>query len=344
VRRSLLLSLAWLVAASCILESTGTPDPPRVTTVPRDIPPPLGQQHLVIAAAGDIACHALPGWNLSVCQYDDTASLVTDPRVAAVLALGDTQYPAGRYQAYLRYYGTPWGAARKKTYPVPGDHEYGNQPGGRPSGYYEYFGPRWTGRQGFGFYSFNLPRGCDPGRGLCWHLIALNSELCFRPDHCEPSTGSEPGPGERQYRWLLRDLYRRPGDEDFPCTIAFFHEPLFTGASVNEVIRPLWNLLYGAGVDVVLNGDKHYYERFRQMDPHGHIDPGRGIRQFIVGTGGASHGVLQARSPAVVTGQDEAFGVLELVLYPRSYVWRWVTAPGQPATFNDTAAHANACI
>jgi plastocyanin len=113
---------------------------------------------------------------------------------------------------------------------------------------------------------------------------------------------------------------------------------LFTGASVNEVLRPIWSLLYEAGVDVVLNGDRHYYEQWKQIDPHGRVDPGRGIRQFIVGTGGASHGVLKASAPGVVTGQDRAFGVLELVLLARSYEWRWVTAPGQPAGFQDAGA------
>ena len=73
------------------------------------------------------------------------------------------------------------------------------------------------------------------------------------------------------------------------CTIAYWHHPLFSSGQNgdNPGMRAFWRILYAAGVDVVVVGHDHLYERFAPQDPDGRFDPVRGIRQFIAGTGGA---------------------------------------------------------
>jgi hypothetical protein len=83
----------------------------------------------------------------------------------------------------------------------------------------------------------------------------------------------------------------------------------------------------------VLNGHSHNYQRWDPQTPEGVLDPDRGIRQFVVGTGGRSHyAILGDPAPeALAVAQSTSFGVLRITLKPRGYRWSWVTAAGQPA-------------
>jgi hypothetical protein len=54
----------------------------------------------------------------------------------------------------------------------------------------------------------------------------------------------------------------------------------------DRATRPLWEALYGAGAEIVIVGHDHLYERFAPQDPDGKLDAVRGIREFVVGTGG----------------------------------------------------------
>ena len=336
------MALVSLVATAC----ETTPDPVFVapsgpSATPTPTPTPADRpDRLRVAAAGDIACPGAAGPEPSLCRYAATSDLVVPGDIDAVLMLGDAQYPNSGYRDLLRYYDPTWGRALDKTYPVPGNHEY-ETASGEPGGYFAYFGDRWRGPDGYGYYSFDLPSGCRPKDDLCWHVIALNSELCVMDTGCTQEAGSR-SPGGQQMRWLSRDLTAHP-DVRYPCTIAFFHEPLFHGTRVTEEVRPLWDLLYSAGADVVLNGHNHRYERWRRMAPSGIPDPDLGIRQFIVGTGGSDLESLEGRPPGLAKAQDASFGVLELGLYSNEYTWRWVPAAGQPADFTDVSARPTAC-
>jgi len=82
--------------------------------------------------------------------------------------------------------------------------------------------------------------------------------------------------------------------------------------------------------------DAHDYERFAPQDPSGRLDPGRGVREFVVGTGGAfftGWSTLKANSEI---RQNDTFGVLALTLDPATYEWRFV--PEQGKTFSDYGA------
>lgn len=301
----------------------------------------------VIGAAGDIACQndAYGPQSPATCQYDATADLIERANLAEVLTLGDNQYERGTYAAYTSYFDPTWGRSFANLSPAPGNHEYANDPSSRPRGYFRYFGTRVRGPDGLGYYSFDL--GACPD-DPCWHLISLNSELCFAAGGCGPAADpSNPGPGNRMHAWLAQDLAEHP-DAEYPCTLAYWHHPRFsfsTGSGATSAVAPLWDLLHAASADVVLNGHSHNYQRWRPMDPSGALDRLGGIREFVVGTGGRSHYALPsgAAPDNLASAQADAFGILRLALRTETYRWRWVSAAGQPG-FDDASDHGVRCV
>jgi hypothetical protein len=206
-----------------------------------------------------------------------------------------------------------------------GNHEYltsggtgcdsGNQ---NAAGYFRYYAAAPDeGTVGRGWYSFDLGS---------WHLIALNSN-CANVGGC--------GPGSRQYTWLRANLARHR----HKCLLAYWHIPLFSsGGRAAQNSRPFWNLLYAAHADVVLNGHDHIYERFAPQTPDGGLSFEHGIREFIVGTGGANHTSILAPATNSQVRIDTAFGVLRLTLRPRSYRWAFVPVGGGPVMDSGSGA------
>jgi hypothetical protein len=253
--------------------------------------PPAGARAPIVVAAGDIACpgHPCP-------PQRATARLigVIDPH--AVLTLGDNQYERGSLIEYRASYDPTWGRFQRRTHPSPGNHDYGTA---GAAGYFRYFGWRAHRRSG-GMYSFDIGR---------WHLVSIDS-----------------GRGRIaawQLRWVRRDLRR----DDHRCELAYFHHPRWSSGAVHgsqPAMAALWQVLVGQGVDVALAGHDHGYERFRRLDGVGRPAPESGVREFVVGTGGRS---LYPFGPAIRGSRRrlQRYGVLRLVLHPRSYGWRFVS-------------------
>ncbi|HEX7463364.1 MAG TPA: metallophosphoesterase [Actinomycetota bacterium] len=341
-RPAALASIAALWLASCAVQT-----PARSAPVGDHLAPKTERTY-VIAAAGDIVCQGNPSTDPDSCQYDKTSDLLVDTGLTRVLTVGDNQYPTGAYSDFETYYDPTWGRVRRITSPALGNHEYAQDPTATPSGYFRYFGKRVKGPDGLGYYSYDLPNGCTPGQGVCWHLISLSSELCFAPGGCGPA--SDPaniGPGNLMYEWLKNDLSSHP-NRRYACTLAYWHHPLYsfsTGSGATSTVDPLWSLLYSAHADLVLNGHSHNYERWKPQDPNGKLDAASGIREFIVGTGGASKYALQSgpKPPNLAAAQDTSFGILRITLMRSGYTWEWVTAAGQPS-FTDTRTKHIVCV
>lgn len=125
-----------------------------------------------------------------------------------------------------------------------------------------------------GWYSYNLG---------AWHLISLNIECSTQPGGCVDNPGTW---FAAELAWLKTDLE----ENHSACTLAYWHQPTFsaTNGITPEGIaaKDFWQLLYEYGADVVLNGHDHLYAHYRPLDPSGNYDPHKGIREFIVGTGG----------------------------------------------------------
>ena len=267
----------------------------------------------VIAAAGDIACgEDDPGYNggegtATRCRQRATSDLLVGAGLAAVLPLGDIQYPISSLARLKAIYDPTWGRVRSISRPVLGNHE-----GGWMS-YFSYFnGPGASdgpaGPTGKGYYSYDIGS---------WHLVALNS-------NCSQIACTA---GSAQERWLRADLAAHPTR----CTLAYWHHPRYSSGHEGSTtsMQPMWAALDDAGAEIVLSGHSHDYERFAPLDRSGAVDREHGIRQFVVGTGGAhfTSGVSTLISGGEVA-QNHTFGVLMLTLHPSSYDWRFVPIAG----------------
>jgi hypothetical protein len=274
----------------------------------------------VIAAAGDMACDPGSGsfnggaGGRTACHQRAVSDLVVGRDLAAFLPLGDSQYEDGALAKFEASYAPSFGRVRAISRPVAGNHEY-LTPGA--AGYFDYFGSS-AGEPGKGWYSYDLGE---------WHLIALNSN-CGHIGGC--------GPDSPQGRWLKADLAAHPSD----CTLAYWHHPRFSSGKhgSSSSTAPLWQALHQAGAEIVLSGHDHVYERFAPQDPAGAADPVRGIRQFVVGSGGANHYAFA--TPSGIANSEvrsaETFGVLELTLSHGAYRWRFLPSSG--GTFTDSGS------
>ena len=269
--------------------------------------PPQNTQPTVLVGAGDIAdCKNLAG-------AEATAKLL-DEISGTVMTVGDLAYPDGSKENFVCYDKT-WGRARSRTRPAPGNHEF-HSSGATP--YFDYFGVL-AGDPKTGYYSYELGS---------WHIIVLNSE-------CKDVGGCESG--SPQERWLREDLAAHPA----ACTLAYWHKPLFSSGSAHGddlTVKPLWDALYKANADVVVNGHDHDYERFAPQTPEGVSDSARGIREFVVGTGGKSHRPFSEPKPNSEVRDATAFGVLKLTLKSKTYDWQFIPEEGK--TFTDSGSGA----
>jgi hypothetical protein len=283
----------------------------------------------VIAAAGDIACdphdskfNGGNGTN-STCRQKATGALFGSlGNLSAILTLGDIQYDCSPVNEYAQSFDPAWGAYKSLIHPAAGNHEYRVNPDAfglndcstTGAGYHSYFGAA-AGTAGKGYYSYDIGT---------WHLIALNANCSF----VSCSAGSA------QETWLKADLAAHSN----MCTLAYYHQSRFSsGGSGNlSAYSAWWTDFYNAGVDVVLSAHDHDYERFAPQNPSEGADPARGIREFIVGTGGRSHSGFHTIMPNSEVRDSSAYGLLTLTLHPTGYDFRFVPEAGK--TFTDSGS------
>jgi hypothetical protein len=278
---------------------------------------PLTTGDPVIGAAGDIACDptssSFNGGNgtSSNCRQKAVSDVMLASNLTAVLALGDIQYEDGALSKYYQSYDLSWGRLKNITRPAVGNHEYLTA---GAAGYYDYFGAA-AGDRTKGYYSYNIG---------AWHIIALNSN-CSQVGGC--------GVGSRQEQWLKADLAANQN----MCTLAYWHHPRFSSGQHgnNTSYDAFWRALHAAGVELVLNGHDHIYERFAPQSPGAGADS-RGIQQFIVGSGGKNHTTIAAVQPNSAVRNTDTYGFLKLILRANSYDWQFVPEPGK--TFTDSGS------
>jgi len=259
----------------------------------------------VIAAAGDIAKQGGPSD-----ANEQTADLIVALAPTAVLTLGDNQYDDGELSEFLDSYDLTWGQFKNITHPAPGNHDYHVE---GAQGFFDYFGDAADPPDGY--YSFDLGT---------WHLIALNS--------------GEGSISDDQLAWVRRDLR----SDDHRCELAYWHHPRWSSGDTHgsdEDMATLWRLLYRNGVDVVLNGHDHLYERFARLNGSGELDR-QGIREIIAGTGGSSLYGFGDREVGSRVRISE-YGVLTMVLHDASYEWEFLRAEdGRSLDDGRTACHS----
>jgi hypothetical protein len=283
--------------ASTAAPSSSPATAPRVAT---PAPPPADA---VIVGAGDIASCTSSG--------DSATARLLDGIGEIVYTLGDNAYPDGTAANFARCYDKTWGRHKARTRPAVGNHEYHSA---AARAYFRYFGSA-AGDPAKGYYSYDIG---------AWHVIVVNSN-CGEVGGCRA--------GSVQEQWVRRDL----AASTRTCTLAYWHHPRFTSGSEHgnaTEMQPIWQALHDYGAEIVLSGHNHQYERFAPQTPTGTLDTARGIRQFVVGTGGASHYGFGKARPNSEVRNSTAFGVLKLTLSVNSYTWQFVPVSGQ--TFTDS--------
>lgn len=301
----LLSSLAAFALVTACGDSSSPTQPstlPHASTVADDAAapfPPVPAAVEVLVGAGDIArCGA------ELANAEATARLL-DRIGGTVFTTGDNAQIAGTTDEFSNCFAPTWGRHSHRTRPAPGNHDMQTAGG---AAYFAYFGSQ-AGPAGRGYYSYDLG---------AWHVISLNSNVSMKA-------------GSAQANWLRQDLEASRSS----CTLAYWHHPLFNSGSHGNDSRSLhvWQVLYEHGVEIVLNGHDHLFERFAPQDPTGGRDGARGIRQFTVGTGGTGLGGIVSLQPnSEVHGS--AHGVLKFTLQDGSYEWQFVPVPG--STFSDS--------
>ena len=274
----------------------------------------------VMLTAGDIAECGASG-------TEATALLLDSYPDAIVQTLGDNTYPNGTVSEFTNCYEPTWGRAKARTRPALGDHEYGDGINPNATGYFSYFQPQLAP---FGAAATDPTRGWYSYNVGAWHVAVLNAD-------CGTGDGSIVCSQDQQEQWFRSDLAANQN----LCTIAVVHEPRWSSGSVHgstAFVQRYWAAAYESGVDVVLSGSDHIYERFAPQDADGDLDTGLGVREFIVGTGGASkYSIGTVKANSEVRNVD-AYGVLKLTLHPTSYDWQFVAEAGKTFTDSGTTA------
>jgi len=243
--------------------------------------------------------------DISTCSNnnDEATAKLLDGISGTVFTAGDNAYDSGTITEYTNCYDPTWGRHKARTKPSPGNHEY--QTSGA-SGYFQYFNNVSP------YYAYNLG---------AWRIYALNSQIDVS------SSGAEA-------TWLQSDLAANPK----LCVLAYWHEPRWSSGSEhgnNSGLQAIWQILYNAGADLVINGHDHDYERFAEMNASGSA-VSSGLREIVAGTGGMSLYSFTTPLSASQVRNSSTFGVLKLTLHASSYDWQFVPIAG--STFTDSGS------
>jgi hypothetical protein len=264
---------------------------------------------VTLFAAGDIAdCRRKPAEQTMAAQ---TANLIENglaqDKNAYAITLGDNTYPIGKPSEFSDCYDKTWGKFKTRTLPSPGNHDYGVP---LAQGYYNYF-DELAGKDRLGYYKKVIGN---------WTLLSLNSNIKHQAMR-------------EQITWLKNELK----ENQSACVLAFWHHPVFSsgGHGDTPVMQEIWQLLADTGTDIVLASHDHNYERFTPLDKNGRRSD-KGIRSFVVGTGGAKLTPMFFPKSISDIRQNEVHGVLKLQLHANSYDWEFLaTSATNAAAFSD---------
>jgi hypothetical protein len=268
---------------------------PNATNTPTPTPGATASGSVVLVGAGDI----------SSCgnNNDEATAKLLDNIPGTVFTAGDNAYTDGTYTQFVDCYNPTWGRSKARTNPSPGNHDY-NTAGA--TGYFQYFNNVAS------YYAYNLGS---------WRIYALDSEISVAATSA-------------QVTWLQNDLAANPSF----CVLAYWHKPRWSSGTThgsNLSMQTLWQVLYNAGADLVINGHEHNYERFAEMNASGStVSPG--LREIVVGTGGESHYPFGTALSGSQVRNGTTYGVVKLTLSASGYAWQFVPVAG--STFTDSGS------
>lgn len=287
--RSLLTVVGHLLATALVAAGCSQADPGAEDTTNTPRVSDVEGKRVEVVAVGDIACAPGSAVTSTTCRHAEVARLTERIDPKAVLALGDLQYQSGTLRAFRNSYKKSWGDLRSITYPTPGNHEYYTA---GAKGYYRFFSRRTPDSPGY--YAFDLGR---------WRAYSVNGN-CQKID-CD-----------KQVAWLKKDLEANPTT----CALIATHYPRYSTGEHgdNRFMRRFFRIANRNGVDLMLAGHDHHYERYKRMNHRGELRK-KGVMQFVSGGGGKSHYAADGRAKGSQHVEDDTFGVLRLVLRPESF-------------------------
>jgi hypothetical protein len=290
------------ITVSTKIELTKTPIPSTIiltsTAQTETLIPTPTSTPVYFSGAGDI----------SICGQmgdDQTAAILLNWVGSGLyFSAGDSSNENGLIYEYQNCFGPSWGQLLPDLRVVPGNHDYYSDP---MQNYWIYF-DGVAGEPGQGWYSF------EHGD---WHIVMLNSNCGY--------VGC--GPSSEQIAWLIQDLTLSKNQ----CSLAIWHHPRFNSGIAGNAdwLYAFWDVLYEYGVDVVVNGHDHHYERMAKINPQGEPDRLIGIRSFIVGTGGASFYEIDQVQPFSEVRILNHFGIIQFELRTDSYQWKFINVDGE---------------
>ena len=282
-----------------VVVQAGKSNSPASTATPTRTPAPGSDPVILLTGDSRSGCDA---GGTAVAKLLDTL-----PTSWPLLFNGDATN-SGAYSEFTNCYNTTYGRHKAQIKPVPGNHEYDTAGG---SGYFRYYGSQ-AGVSGKGYYSFDVG---------AWHIVALNTEISHTA-------------GSAEELWLKSDLAAHVNK----CTLAYWHEPRFSSGEHGDNLDmgALWTDLYNANAEVVMNGHDHDYERFAPQNPSGVADSVRGIREFVVGSGGVAERAFGSIKANSEVRNNNTWGVLEMTLHASSYDWKFLPVAG--GTFTDSGS------
>lgn len=238
------------------------------------------------------------------------ARLLKESPEAQIFTAGDNVQGDGFAWEFRDCFHPTWGQFKDRIHPVPGNHDYMTYAG---APYYAYFGAA-AGKPGLGYISYDLGQ---------WHIVGLNS-------NCNDIAC---GANSEQAGWFRAELTKNAGR----CTLVYWHHPRWSSglAGGTTAVSAFWNIASEFGVEIVVSGDDHDYERFAPQDAAGQAAPD-GIREFVVGTGGAPPREWSVIKPNSEVRDHTTWGVIKFSLYPAHYEWEFVPVAG--GTFHDSGS------
>ncbi len=285
----------WLIGLLLLL-GLGAVAGSRSAPLGSSTPPPISSGATLLAVGDISTCDSLGAFiTAGIVQ----AQLLEQPSAKLAL-LGDIAYERGTDEEF-KCFDTAWGKFKSISYPVPGNHEYFSD---NAAGYYKYFGTR-AGDPKRGYYTYTLGN---------WRMYALNSN-CQAIGGCDTSSP--------QAKWLQKTLLENPR----ACTLAYWHHPRFSSGhhGNNDFMQDIWAILAKSGTELVLAGHDHMYERFKPLDKAGKPNP-KGIRSFVIGTGGRSFYEFKNLNPNSAAKQNTELGIVKFQLEPNGYSWAFISA------------------
>jgi hypothetical protein len=272
-------------------------------------PPPVAAGAVTVAVVGDTCSGA------ACAQAALTAQTIRAMAPFRVVHVGDFQYQnAGVGGVTFRAgYEARFAGLHAITLPAFGaTHDTEDGSGaweGYPVGFFNAYGaPEVRGRLSDHQWGYSYDLGA-------WHVVVLNYK-------------------SGDVAAVERDLAAHPR----ACVMAVVHAPVFGSPSAEHPTiesSAYRGVLFAHGVDLIVSGHQHFYERVGPVDAAGAADAA-GAVQLTVGLGGIGHYTRTAVAAGSRAYNAAAYGPTELTLTAGGWSSAFVPNAGS-AAFADTA-------